>query len=289
MHVFPGSAEARPVPGRLGGGEIANELMVEHDGPVTWLTLNRPDRLNALNQSMLSQLRDALDAELLTASRVLVIRGAGRAFSAGHDLSPGSAEVIEPGDSVTDRDRQASYIDLFFRIWDHPKPVIAAVHGYCMAGATQLVTFCDFVVASEDAVITASPVLPLGGGFISPLLAYKLGLNKAKLLSFVPGYRMSGTQAADWGWATLAVPPDELEEQVRQLASSVARTPASVLRMKKLALNRVLELQGFRSVAYMGAETDVIVHDTDDVQRLKAQIEERGLKAAIAGFKRGEL
>jgi enoyl-CoA hydratase/carnithine racemase len=238
---------------------------------------------------MLSQLRDSLDAERDSASRVIVIRGAGRAFSAGHDLSTGSAEVVEPGDSVTDRDRQASYIDLFFHIWEHPKPIIAAVHGYCMAGATQLVTFCDFTIVAEDAVITASPVLPLGGGFISPLLAYKVGANRAKLLSFVPGYRMSGTQAADWGWATSAVPLDALDEHVRQLASSIARTPASVLRMKKLAINRVLELQGFRSVAYMGAETDVVVHDTDAVQRLKAHIQEHGLKAAIAGFESGEL
>jgi len=80
-----------------------------------------------------------------------------------------------------------------------------------------------------------------------------------------------------------------LDEHVRQLASSIARTPASVLRMKKLAINRVLELQGFRSVAYMGAETDVVVHDTDAVQRLKAHIQEHGLKAAIAGFESGEL
>ena len=263
---------------------MADELVVERDGAVTFLTLNRPERLNALNGPMLDQLRAALAAERRSDSRVIVIRGAGRAFSAGHDLSTDSDEVVEPGDSVADRDRQASYLDLFFSIWDHPKPVVAAVHGYCMAGATQLVTFCDFTVVAEDAVVTASPVLPLGGGFISPLLAYKVGANKAKLLSFVPGYRMSGTEAADWGWATMAVPAGDLDTSVRGLAASIARTPASVLRMKKIAINRVLELQGFRTVAYVGAETDVVVHDTDDVSRLKSFIQEHGLKAAIGMF-----
>ena len=263
---------------------MAEELLVERQGHITFLTLNRPERLNALNQPMLEQLRDALAAEERSDSRVIVLRGSGRAFSAGHDLSSDANEVVEPGDSVADRDRQASYIDLFFRIWDHPKPVIAAVHGYCMAGATQLVTFCDFTVVAEDAVVTASPVLPVGGGFISPLLAYKVGANKARLLSFVAGYRMSGLEAAEWGWATTAVPAARLDAHVSWLASSVARTPPGVLRMKKTAINRVLELQGFRTVAYVGAETDVVVHGTDDVARIKGYIQEHGLKAAIKEF-----
>lgn len=263
---------------------MADELLVETDGAITWLTLNRPERLNALNGALLSQLGAALEAERHSSSRVIVLRGAGRAFCAGHDLQPGSAEIVEPGDAGTDRERQASYIDLFFRIWDHPKPVIAAVHGYCMAGATQLAAFCDFVVAADDAVISASPVLPLGGGFISPLLAYRIGANRAKLLSFVPGYRLSGREAAEWGWAVLSVPASELEQRVRDLADSIAKTPASVLRLKKVAINRVLELQGFRSVAYMGAETDVVVHGTDAVSRYKGQIQENGLKATIAAF-----
>lgn len=263
---------------------MADELVVERDGAVTFLTLNRPERLNALNGPMFDRLRAALVQEERSDSRVIVIRGAGRAFSAGHDLGSDSDEVVEPGDSVADRDRQASYIDLFFRIWDHPKPVIAAVHGYCMAGATQLATFCDFTVVAEDAVVTASPVLPLGGGFISPLLAYKVGANRARLLSFVPGYRMSGVEAAEWGWATTAVPAADLDAHVSWLASAVATTPASVLRMKKIAVNRVLELQGFRTVAYVGAETDVVVHDTDAVGRIKNYIQEHGLKAAITQF-----
>ena len=271
------------------GDELTPELLVESDGLVTWITLNRPERLNALTGSMLNLLRNVLETERNSPSRVIVIRGAGRAFSAGHDLSSGADEVLEPGDSVADRDRQASYIELFLRIWDHPKPIIASVHGYCMAGATQLVTFCDFTIVAHDAVISASPVLPLGGGFISPLLSYKVGANRAKLLSFIPGYRMSGTQAVEWGWATEAVSPELLQTHVAELAASIAKTPGNILRMKKIAINRVMELQGFRSVAYMGAETDVVIHETDEVSKLKGHIQEYGLKATIQKFNRGEL
>ena len=121
-------------------------LLVEREGPICWLTFNRPEVLNALNGAMLARLGEELEKERVSDSRVIVIQGAGRAFSAGHDLSNDSVEVTEPGDAVDDRERQASYIDLFMRIWDHPKPVIASIHGYCMAGATQLAIFCDFVI-----------------------------------------------------------------------------------------------------------------------------------------------
>jgi len=100
---------------------------------------------------------------------VLVLRGAGRAFWAAYDLGSDADEVLAPGDAVADRDRQAAHVDVFFRI--RPRPVIAAVRRYCLAGATQLATSRDVVVVADDAVISASPVLPLGGGFISLLLA----------------------------------------------------------------------------------------------------------------------
>jgi enoyl-CoA hydratase/carnithine racemase len=264
-------------------------VLVERDGPITWLTLNRPDRLNALNEHLLTRLGEELDRERRSDSRVIVLRGAGRAFSAGHDLSSDSVEVTEPGDAVDDRDRQASYIDLFMKVWEHPKPVIAAVHGYCMAGATQLVTFADLVVTAEDAQIAASPVLPLGGGFISPLLSYYVGANRAKLLSLIPGYRITGLQAVEWSLAIDCAPADQLSERVRELALAVAQTPSSVARMKKIAINRTLELQGYRLTAYMGAETDVVVHNAHEVELTKAAIERDGFKETLRRFKAGEL
>jgi len=264
-------------------------LLVEHDGHITWLTLNRPDQLNAITGQMLARLGEELERERRSDSRVIVLRGAGRAFSAGHDLSSDSIEVTEPGDAVDDRDRQAEYIDLFMKIWEHPKPVIASIHGYCMAGATQMVTFSDLVITAEDAQIAASPVLPIGGGFISPLLGYYVGANRAKLLSFIPGYRMTGRQAMDWGWAVESVPAADLHERTAELALAVAKTPSSVIRMKKIAINRTLELQGYRLTAYMGAETDVVVHHSDEVETVKSAIEEHGFKETLRMFNAGEL
>jgi enoyl-CoA hydratase len=270
-------------------GEPYETIELAREGPVSWLTLNRPERLNALSDRMFAELAAALEQERETDSRVIVLRGAGRAFSAGHDLSPDATEVLEPGDAVVDRDRQASYIDHFLRIWEHPKPVIAAVHGYCIAGASQLCTFCDLTIVADDAVITASPVLPLGGGFISPLWAFLVGPKRAKQMSFVAGHRISGATAAEWGWANVAVPAADLEARTRELALAIAKTPASVLRMKKLAINRVSELQGFRMAAMMGTETDVLVHETDAVETMKQALQELGLKETIRRFEAGEL
>lgn len=268
--------------------DVGPSLLVERSGPVTWLTLNRPHRLNALNDDLLGRLAAALEEERRSDSSVLVLRGAGRAFSAGHDLSSDSEEVVMPGDSVADRERQASYIELFLKMWDHPKPVIAAVHGYCIAGAAQLATFADVVIVADDAKISASPMLPLGGGFISPLWAFSVGASRAKLMSFIPGRQITGKQAAEWGWAAESVPAQDLEEHVAQVAAAMARTPSSILRMKKIAINRTLELQGLRLTALMGTETDVVVHNTAEVLAIKAAIERDGFKEVRRKFDAGE-
>lgn len=268
--------------------DVGPSLLVERSGPVTWLTLNRPHRLNALNDDLLGRLAVALEDERRSDSSVLVLRGAGRAFSAGHDLSSDSEEVVMPGDSVADRERQASYIELFLKLWDHPKPVIAAVHGYCIAGAAQLATFADVVIVADDAKISASPMLPLGGGFISPLWAFSVGASRAKLMSFIPGRQITGKQAAEWGWAAESVPAEDLTEHVAQVAAAMARTPSSILRMKKIAINRTLELQGLRLTALMGTETDVVVHNTAEVLAIKAAIERDGFKEVRRKFDAGE-
>ena len=264
------------------------ELEVSRKGRVAWITFNRPHRLNAFSDTLLRELDQALEAERDSDSRVLVLRGAGRAFSAGFDVSS-DAEEIAPGfDAVELRDRQAEHAERWLRIWDHPKPVIAAVHGYCMAGATQMCVFCDLTVVAEDAVIAASPALPLGGGFISPMWSYLVGPKRAKQMSFVAGERISGATAVDWGWANYAVPADELTESVAELAARIAMTPSSMLRMKKLSNNRAMELQGFRTMALMGAETNTVVHETEAVRGFQGMIREHGLKEAIRRFEAGE-
>lgn len=262
------------------------ELLIEREGPIAWLTLNRPERLNALSTTMLDLLAEALTELEHSDARVVIIRGAGRAFSAGYDINPDADEVGEAHQRgpVVDRNRQAAYIDRFTRIWRHPQPVIAAIHGFCMAGASQLACFCDITVVAEEAVIAASPALPLGGGFISPLWSFRVGPQRAKEMSFVPGRRIDGRTAVEWGFANSAVPEAELESYVRDLALAIATVPPPVLQMKKLAINRVQEIQGFLTIAGFGADTDALIHMTSDVTQIQQLVRDVGIKEAIRRF-----
>lgn len=261
-------------------------IVLELEGHVAEITLNRPERLNALNDKLLDELDAAFDYLAGVEHRAVVIKGAGRAFSAGYDAGSDSKEIgyADERSAVEDRDRQLRNIEIFTKIWRHPLPVITQVHGYCMAGGTQLCIFSDITIVAEDAVIAASPALPIGGGFISPIWATLVGPKRAKLMSFDAGHRIDGRTAAQWGWATEAVPSDRLEDHVRDLAISISRTPASILKLKKEAVNRVAELQGLLTISRIGAETDALLHLTPEIQKLQASIKERGLKGAITHF-----
>lgn len=261
-------------------------IVLELEGHVAQITLNRPERLNALNDKLLDELDAAFDYLAGVEHRAVVIKGAGRAFSAGYDAGSDSKEIgyADERSAVEDRDRQLRNIEIFTKIWRHPLPVITQVHGYCMAGGTQLCIFSDITIVAEDAVIAASPALPIGGGFISPIWATLVGPKRAKLMSFDAGHRIDGRTAAQWGWATEAVPSEQLDEYVRDLAVSISRTPASILKLKKEAVNRVAELQGLITISRMGAETDALLHLTPEIQKLQASIKERGLKGAISHF-----
>jgi enoyl-CoA hydratase/carnithine racemase len=265
-----------------------NEILVERDGGIAWVTLNRPERLNAMNTALLDQLGEAID-ELGAddSARVLIIRGAGRAFSAGYDLQRSESEIAQERTPVQDYDRILDHVKLFERLWDLPKPVIAAVHGYCLAGATQLCIYCDITVVAENAKV-GWPSIPVGGGLISPMWSFLIGPKRAKQMSFVAGSQMSGTTSAEWGWANYAVPEDELQDNVTALARDIAKIPLEILRMKKHSINRVAEIQGFRSAMTMGAETDALLHYSPAVTELQQLIRDKGLKGAIAEFQSRE-
>ena len=264
-------------------------VSLDRDGVITWLTLNRPDRLNAMNGQMLEDISDSLDMLAKHKStRVIIVRGAGRAFCAGYDLQRDQSEIGHARDIVEDFDRLNLNMTRFMKIWDHPKPVIASVHGYCLAGATQLCVFCDITVVAEDAII-GLPAIPAGGGYITPLWTPLVGPKRAKQMAFVVGSKISGTTSSEWGWSNYAVPAAELEENVRKLANDIAKIPGPILHMKKVSINRVWDTMGFRHIVPMGAETDALLHYSKDVQTLSRAIREQGLKEAIASFNAGEL
>lgn len=263
-------------------------IRLDREGGLTWLVLNRPQRLNAMNWTLLKEFSAALD--FLAAdeqTRVVAIRGEGRAFCSGFDIERDESEIAGRRDIVNDYNLLVQHVNRFLQIWDHPKPVIAAIHGYCLAGATQMCVFTDITVVAEDAVI-GLPMIPIGGGYITPMWTPLVGPKRAKQMSFVPGSKISGKTAAEWGWANYAVSEAELFDNVRQLAADISKIPAPILRMKKAAINRVADTMGFRNTAVMGAETDALLHYSQAVTALTDMIRESGLKGAINRFNAGE-
>lgn len=268
--------------------QVYETVRLDREGGLTWLVLNRPHRLNAMNWTLLRELSEALDY-LATddETRVIAIRGEGRAFCSGYDIEKDESEIGEERDIVDDYELLLSHVNRFIKIWDHPKPVIGAIHGYCLAGGTQLAVYTDITVVAENAVI-GLPSIPAGGGFITPMWTPFVGPKRAKQMSFVPASKISGTTAAEWGWANYAVPEDELFDDVRRLAQEISKVPAPILRMKKMAINRVADIMGFRTTATLGAETDALLHYSSSVTALADMIRESGLKGAIERFNAGE-
>ncbi|WP_308014981.1 enoyl-CoA hydratase-related protein [Nocardia coffeae] len=258
-------------------------LRIEHNGPVSWIVLDRPGSANALSNELLDEFSDALDALATGGGPIVGIRGAGKGFSAGYDIGQ-VGKVVSVPDPVADRERLARNVNRYLAIWDHPKPVIAAVHGYCIAGATQMCVFADITLVAEDARI-GEPAIPLGGGYIAPLWAPLVGPKRAKELAFVPGNAIDGTTAVEWGWANHAVPEKDLVSVTEDLAARMARTPSDILRIKKLSINKSMEAMGVRTAAQGGAEMDALLHLSPSVAEVRAFVAEVGLKAAVAAYR----
>lgn len=255
------------------------------DGRVGWITFNRPEKLNALSPEMFAGFREALRSmEADDAVRCVVIRGEGRAFSVGFDVDRDSDYLRESRRlALEDWDHLREIMEHWMAVWRCEKPVIAAVHGYCMGLATQLAVCCDITVVAEDAVI-GWPSLPLGGGLLSPVSCWLVGPKKAKELSFIAGSRISGEEAKALGWANYAVPAEVVVERAAELATKVAKTPPDLLRLKKKALNRLMDIQGFTETIMAGAEWDAIAHDSRGMVEISEKVQELGIKGAIAWF-----
>ncbi len=257
-------------------------LLVEDAGPVRVLTLNRPRSLNALNATLMDALMAALDeAAEDDAVSVLVLRGAGRAFCAGYDLKEDAEAGVQ--------DSAAWYAELrrsteqMLRILDHPKPVIASVHSYCLAGGTDLMLACDLAVAADDAYFGYVDIR-FGSGVVSMFLPWVVGVRKAKELLFTGEDRIPAEEALRIGLVNRVVPRDELGSATLALAEEIAKNEPFVVQTTKRALNRVWDVAGFRAAMAANTELDTIIETAnlparDEFRRIT---QEQGLKAAIA-------
>lgn len=254
-------------------------VLIEKKGKIAYLILNRPDKLNALSIELLNDFDLALnELEADQDISVVIIKGSGRAFCVGYDV--GGYELP----SVTeDRDLLEVFTRRWLRLWEFPKPVIAQVHGHALAGGTQLLACCDIVITDKNAKF-GFPSLPLGGGFVGIYWGWHVGPQRAKLLDLTAGSRISGVDANEYGIAAKCFDSDVLEEETLKIARGIAKTPMDILKLKKMAHNRIMDLQGFRTGLLFGPEQDAIIHTADGIKLMYQKINELGLKGAIEWF-----
>lgn len=219
-------------------------VVTEITDGIGWITLNRPDKINALSAEVVKTAHDkVIELENDDNVRVIVIRGAGRNFSVGYDISE---EVAAGISRPEDWHRQLTKnVGLSMAVWACTKPTIAAVDGWCLAGACELAMACDMIVASDRSHF-GEPEIRFGSGPVTLLMPFVLGQKKTMEL-LLTGDTIGAAEAERVGLVNRVVPADALTETVQTLARKIALTPLVTLRMTKIALTRAYEAMGLRN------------------------------------------
>jgi enoyl-CoA hydratase len=266
-------------------------ILYATEGPVATITLNRPEALNTIVPPM----PDEVEAAVARATRdlevkVIVLRGAGRAFCAGYDFGEGfrhwdqaitTAGAWDPGkDFAAATAPQLAPTQKFMCVWRTCKPVIAQVHGWCVGGGSDFALCADLVVASEDAVI-GTPYSRIWGAYLSGMWIYRLGLARAKYHALT-GRPLSGREAAKIELINEAVPFAELEATVARLAAELACIPASQLAAMKLVVNHAYENMGLASTQTLGPILDGLMRNPPEGLGFVERAESEGVRAAVA-------
>src|SRR4051795_3901351 len=247
---------------------MSTSVLLETDGAVATLTLNRPERLNTITQQVAQDVRAGLEeAQRDENVRVIRLKGAGRAFCAGYDIDWGAesmreAEAGRPWDPMADLAMTSRFVDTYMALWRSPKPVISQVHGFCVGGGTDFALCSDMIVCAEDCRIGYPPAR-VWGSPTTAMWTYRLGLERSKRL-LLTGDALDGRTAVEWGLASLAVPADELDESALGLAKRVALLPANQLQMMKLLVNQVYEQMGLHVTQIIGTLLDGAARHTPE-------------------------
>ncbi len=253
------------------------------------LLLNRPERLNAITEATPGDIRAAVDwAQANDQIHVIVVEGAGKGFCGGYDLTHFGQGFIDhpcqqeshPWDPLVDYATMKRYTEDFMSLWRCAKPTIAQVHGAAMAGGSDIALCCDLLVMADDARIGYAPTR-VWGCPTTAMWAYRLGPMRAKQMLFT-GNLIDGRTAAQWGLATLSVPPDQLDAATLQLAERIAGVPRSHLAMHKMVVNQVMLTMGLEQSQQMATVFDGITRHNPEGLWFRRYAQEHGFKAAVA-------
>jgi enoyl-CoA hydratase len=276
------------------------------DSRIARITLNRPDRGNGLNRELLSELEQCVErADLDPAVHVMLLSGNGGGFCGGYDLvdsaegegagftaregeegSPLDPMVMamnhnpaETWDAMVDYAMMRRNVRAFMSLFDAGKPVIAKLHGFCVAGGTDLALCSDLVIAASDTKIGYPPARVWGSPTTS-LWAHRIGVQRAKRL-LLTGDSISGKVAAEWGMACEAPESAQLEERTEELVARVARMPLNQLMMMKLLTNQTIEAQGLRGAQVLGTVFDGVTRHTKEGYAFQMMALAKGFREAV--------
>lgn len=262
---------------------VSATVAYDREGAVATITLDRPERLNAIVPELIDDLEAALDrAEGDDAVRVVRLRGAGRAFCAGYDIEWGARAMEGEGevwDPMADQRMMSRFVRAYMRLWRSPKPVVAQVHGYCVGGGTDFALCSDLIVCAEDCRIGYPPAR-VWGSPTTAMWVYRLGLERAKRV-LLTGDALDGPTAVAWGLASESHPEAELDAAALALTQRVANLPANQLQMMKLLVNQAYEQMGLGTTQLLGTLLDGAArHTPEGVAFTRAAAED--VRAAVA-------
>jgi len=256
-------------------------VLIDDPAPhVRRFTLNRPEKRNALNHPLRGQLIQGLQAaDGDDEVHVSIVRGAGTSFSAGYDLGGGNEGHEYPHFTAPGEGQWPRHVtETWMGIWDLQKPVLAQVHGYCLAGGSELATGCDLVYVADDAKM-GYPAVRFGVPDMQ-FHAWLLGM-RAAMEMMVTGDSISGTEAVRLGWANRAFPEADLDLEVLAVARRIALLPPDIVQLNKRTVHRAMDHMGLRQAIRAGTDICALGIHQESFGVFLAEMQQKGLTAAL--------
>jgi enoyl-CoA hydratase len=264
-----------------------SKVIYEKDGRIGRITLNRPEVMNAIDDDLPVELASCVEKANADANvHVIVLAGAGKAFCAGYDLTyyaegSGGKGLIQdmPWDPMKDYAFMMRNTELFMSLWRSYRPVICKVHGYAVAGGSDIALCADMIVMSTDACIGYMPTR-VWGCPTTAMWVYRLGPERAKRMLFT-GDKITGGEAEKLGLVLKAVPPERLDAEVEALAARIASVPVNQLMMQKLVVNQAIEAMGLKNTQMLATVFDGISRHSPEGITFKRRAKTVGWKQAV--------